>query len=95
MEELFYWCTDNNNTLVINIPPDKTGNIREYEANAIMELAKRIGIKKDKPLPKNGELLSLNSEVIPSSVFKKIFNYMVENTQQMEVCKLCGELRIQ
>lgn len=27
--------------------------------------------------------------------FHKIFNYMVENTQQMEVCKLCGELRIQ
>ena len=71
LEELFYWCTDNNNTLVINIPPDKTGNIREYEANAIMELAKRIGIKKDKPLPKNGELLSLNSEVVPSSVFQE------------------------
>ena len=37
LEELFYWCTDNNNTLVINIPPDKTGNIRELSLIHISE----------------------------------------------------------
>lgn len=70
LEELFYWCTDNDNTLVINIPPDKTGNIREYEANTVLELAKRLGIKKDQPLPKNGKFISLGSKVIASSVFE-------------------------
>ena len=33
LEELFYWCTDNGNTLVVNVPPDKTGRIREHEAD--------------------------------------------------------------
>lgn len=46
LEELFYWCTDNDNTLVVNIPPDQTGRIREHEANTIIGLNKRLGIKK-------------------------------------------------
>lgn len=69
LEELFYWCTDNGNTLVINIPPDQTGNIREYEANTVIELAKRIGIKRNQPLPKNGKFISLGAETIVSSVY--------------------------
>lgn len=73
LEELFYWCTDNDNTLVINIPPDKTGNIREYEANTVIKLAKRLGIKKDQPLPKNGKFISLGAKVIASSVFEGNF----------------------
>lgn len=67
LEELFYWCTDNNNTLVVNVPPDKTGQIREYEANAIIALGKRLNLKKDKPLPKNGKFISLKVPVIASS----------------------------
>lgn len=47
LEELFYWCTDNDNTLVVNIPPDQTGRIREHEANTIIGLNKRLGIKKE------------------------------------------------
>ncbi|WP_420511780.1 hypothetical protein, partial [Klebsiella pneumoniae] len=63
LEELFYWCTDNDNTLVVNIPPDQTGRIREHEANTIIGLNKRLGIKKGKPLPRNGKFISLNSNV--------------------------------
>ena len=68
LEELFYWCTSNGNTLVINIPPDESGRIREYEANAAIELGKRLGLKKGKPLPKNGTCISMNQVAEATSV---------------------------
>lgn len=67
LEELFYWCTDNDNTLVMNVPPDKTGRIREHEANAVISLGKRLNIKKNKPLPRNGEFISIGAKVKTSS----------------------------
>ena len=70
LEELFYWCTANGNTLVMNIPPDETGRIREYEANAAIELKNRLGLKKGKPLPKNGTCISINRPVEASSELK-------------------------
>lgn len=70
LEELFYWCTDNNNTLVVNIPPDMTGRIRENEANAIIALNKRLGgIQKGKPLPRNGRFVSLGRKSEATSVY--------------------------
>lgn len=69
LEELFYWCTDNNNTLVVNIPPDNTGRIREHEANTVIELRKRLGIQKDKPLPRNGKFISIGHKVEASSTW--------------------------
>lgn len=69
LEELFYWCTDNDNSLVINIPPDKTGRIREYEALTAIELGKRLGISANNPLPKNGKFISLLRPVSASSSF--------------------------
>lgn len=68
LEELFYWCTDNDNSLVINVPPDQTGRIREYEANAVIDLGKRLGLSAKKPLPKNGKFISFNQSVSASSV---------------------------
>lgn len=70
LEELFYWCTDNDNTLVLNVPPDNTGRIREYEANTVIELGKRLGIRKNKPLPKNGKCISLDVEAEATSVYE-------------------------
>lgn len=67
LEELFYWCTDNDNALVINVPPDHTGRIREYEALAVIELGKRLGLSKNKPLPKNGTFISLMKPVSATS----------------------------
>lgn len=61
LEELFYWCTDNNNVLVVNVPPDRTGRIRENEANVVIELGKRLKIKKGEPLPRNGKFISLGA----------------------------------
>ncbi|MGN1236176.1 MAG: alpha-L-fucosidase [Bacteroidaceae bacterium] len=68
LEELFYWCTDNGNTLVMNIPPDQTGRIRENEANVAIELNRRLGgIRKGKPLPRNGKFISTGRSVKVSS----------------------------
>ncbi len=67
LEELFYWCTDNNNTLLLNIPPDQTGQIREHEANAAIALKNRIGLEYGKALPRNGDFISLQSEAEASS----------------------------
>ncbi len=71
MEELFYWCTDNDNCLVMNIPPDQTGRIREYEANAAISLGKRLGLSLNKPLPKNGKFISFNKPVTTTSVWEE------------------------
>jgi alpha-L-fucosidase len=70
LEELFYWCTDNNNMLVIDVPPDNTGRIRENEANQVIALGQRLGIKKGKPLPKNGRFISLKAKTSATSVFE-------------------------
>lgn len=69
LEELFYWCTDNDNALVMNIPPDQTGRIREYEALTAITLGKRLGLSMKKPLPKNGRFISEHKPVKASSVW--------------------------
>ncbi|WP_274957527.1 alpha-L-fucosidase [Millionella massiliensis] len=70
LEELFYWCTDNGNTLVMNVPPDQTGRIRENEAEAIISLGQRLGLKRGKPLPTNGAFRSLERPTTASSVYE-------------------------
>jgi alpha-L-fucosidase len=53
LEELFYWCTANDNVLLVNLPPDQSGRIRENERQAILATADLLGIRGgDKPLPK-------------------------------------------
>jgi len=69
LEELFYWCTDNDNCLVMNVPPDQTGQIREYVANAAVALGERLNLQSNKALPKNGDFISLNKPVSASSVW--------------------------
>lgn len=68
LEELFYWCTENDNCLVINVPPDQTGRIREYVANTAIDLGKRLKLSLNSPLPKNGKFISLNRPVTASSI---------------------------
>ncbi|WP_109696730.1 alpha-L-fucosidase [Chitinophaga deserti] len=69
MEELFYWSTHNNNCLVMNIPPDQTGRIREYEVLAAIELGKRLGLAPNKPLPVNGKFISERRPATATSVY--------------------------
>lgn len=69
LEELFYWCTRNGNTLVMNVPPDQTGRIRANEAEAVIALGKRLGLKAGKPLPSGGDIRSFERPAVATSVY--------------------------
>lgn len=56
--------------MVVNVPADQTGRIREHEANTVIALGKRLGLRKGMPLPKNGSFLSLQSPAFASSVYE-------------------------
>ena len=45
LEALFYWCTANNNVMILDVPPDNKGKIRLNDQERIFELADRLGIK--------------------------------------------------
>jgi alpha-L-fucosidase len=45
LEALFYLGTINNNNLIVNVPPDETGQLRQHEVNQILALADRLGIR--------------------------------------------------
>jgi alpha-L-fucosidase len=52
LEELYYWCTANDNALLVNLPPDQNGLIRENEREAIFRTADLLGIRGgNSPLP--------------------------------------------
>lgn len=71
LEELFYWCTANNNIMIINIPPDPTGRIRTNEKNKILELADRLGIRGGKKkLPSGPVNLTFKQKITASSEVK-------------------------
>lgn len=68
LEELFYWTTSNGNSLVVNIPPDRTGRLREHEIQTAVALRQRLGIEPGKPLPTGGRYLDLKASA--SSVWE-------------------------
>lgn len=68
LEDLFYWCTSNNNILIINVPPGQDGKIRTNEKMRILELADRLGIRGgETPLPSGPENLSFNQPIVAGS----------------------------
>lgn len=69
LEELFYRCTANGNTLVINLPPDQTGRIRPHEANTVIALRQRLGLEYGKPLPTGGVTVSQGARAEATSVY--------------------------
>jgi alpha-L-fucosidase len=69
LEELFYWCTANQNSLVVDIPPGPSGLIYEHEANVAIALAQRLNLKKGKALPKNGKFISKGKNCSASSTY--------------------------
>ncbi len=72
LEELFYWGTANNNTMIINVPPDTSGKIRTHEKNSIFELADRLGIRGGKnKLPSGPINVSFNQKITASSESKE------------------------
>lgn len=68
LEELVYWGTANNNIMIINVPPDPTGQIRTNEKNRIFELADRLGIRGGKgKLPTGPINLTFKQKITASS----------------------------
>lgn len=67
LEELFYWCTGNNNALLLNVPPDENGQLRTEDVEAVLALADRLGIRGgNAPLPKRGPNLATSAQVMPA-----------------------------
>ncbi|MEY4487770.1 MAG: hypothetical protein RIQ79_278, partial [Verrucomicrobiota bacterium] len=88
LEELFYWCTANDNVLLVNLPPDQTGRIRENERDAIFKVADQLGIRGgDKPLPSapfnqaTGVLAEADSEASPEHAASKAVDGSLERTR--------------
>lgn len=71
LEALFYWCTANNNVLIVNLPPDQTGKIRTNERLRIIELADRLGIRGGKKyLPSGPVNMAFNQKIKASSAIE-------------------------
>jgi alpha-L-fucosidase len=67
LEQLFYWCTRDDSTLIVNLPPDQRGLICEHEAQRAIALAERLGIRGGGPLPTGPENLLFKAKVTDCS----------------------------
>lgn len=52
LEDIFYASTINDNCLLLNIPPDRNGNLNPEAVERINELARVLSIDNGKPFPK-------------------------------------------
>ncbi|MBQ9667357.1 MAG: alpha-L-fucosidase [Prevotella sp.] len=77
LEELFYWTTMNQNTLVLDVAPDREGRIREHEANAVIRLGQRLGLRQGQPLPKRtmDQIVSYRAKATANSVWQDQSDY--------------------
>lgn len=63
LEQLFYWCTANDNIMILNVPPGRTGQIREHERLRVLQLADKLGIRGGKkPLPSGPKNLTFDAK---------------------------------
>ena len=79
LEELFYWATDNDNCLVVNIAPDREGRIREHEAQTAIALRQRLGIEPGKPLPTGGRYIQVSQPTEATSCWDESGDYAPSN----------------
>jgi len=71
LEQLFYWCTANDNVMILNVPPDQRGQIREHERLRVLELADRLGIRGGKsPLPSGPKNLTFEAKASATNTGK-------------------------
>ena len=72
LEELFYWGTANDNILIVNTPPDQTGQLRQHEVNQLLALANRVGIRGGKKkLPSAPKNLTFGQPIAASNTQEK------------------------
>jgi alpha-L-fucosidase len=53
LAEYYYAATAQNNILVLNAPPDRSGRIRETERNTLIQLRDKLGLSPGVRLPRN------------------------------------------
>lgn len=73
LEEIFYVSTINDNCFLLNIPPDKKGNMNPKAVERINELASLLSIENGKPFPvtlKKPQSLTSLARAEASSVYK-------------------------
>lgn len=73
LEEIFYASTINDNCLLLNIPPDRNGDLNPEAVERINELARVLSIDNGKPFPKtlqNPRSLTSFARAEASSVHK-------------------------
>jgi len=72
LEELFYLGTSNNNVLIVNIPPDQSGQLRPHEVTQVLALADRLGIRGGKSkLPSAPQNLTFGKPIFASNTQEK------------------------
>ena len=69
--ELFYWTTSNGNSLVMDVAPGLEGTIRPHEADQVIALAHRLGIRQGEPLPSHpiSDILSYGAKAEATSIY--------------------------
>lgn len=73
LEEIFYMSTINDNCLLLNLAPDKNGDLNPLAVTRLYELAAQLGIEDGKPFPKvlnKPQSLTSFAKAEASSVFK-------------------------
>ena len=53
LAELYYAATAQDNILVLNAPPDRSGKVRSIERDTLFQLRDKLGLSAGAPLPKN------------------------------------------
>lgn len=53
LAEFYYAATAQNNILVLNAPPDRSGRVREIERNTLIQLRDKLGLAPGVRLPRN------------------------------------------
>lgn len=53
LAELYYTATAQDNILVLNAPPDRSGQVRSIERDTLFQLRDKLGLSAGAPLPKN------------------------------------------
>lgn len=69
LEAIFEAATAQDNCLVLNVPPDRSGRLAPAQRQAILDLAKRLDLGPGKPFPQSRPNLAMRAKASASSVW--------------------------
>lgn len=71
LEDVFNVATAQDNCLVLNVPPDRSGRLVDVQKQAILDLAKRLNLGPGKPFPKPVANLAISAKATADSVWSE------------------------